>query len=265
MPKPEIEELQKSLSLQLNSLIISHSGQLDNPLIVDKLLDSVKLFPFGGKLPEYLFIYDYIKNEYSWVSNSFPNMTGFSINYLMGKSAEEGVSLLYNEDDIQFMGKLLDATYKHYATVPIAEKLHFSIEVSARYIHAEGRIFWTRQHWSPLMVDENGGVILALGQVVDLSTLVGSINHYYHIKLIKDGQTRILESLIRDNECIKQLSSQEAVVLREVAQGFTTKQIANRLSISFHTVESHRKNIIKKLNAENIQKALVIALTRGLI
>ncbi len=265
MAKPNLQELQKGLSTKLDDLINNHSGEVDDPKKVEALLQSVKLFPLGNNLSEYMFIYDYVHNKYTWVSENFTLMTGYPLDLLQGKDASSGVKLLNNEEDVQFMTDLVEATYKHLKKLPIEDKLNLSIEISAQYKTKEHKVFWTRQQWAPLMIDENGGVILAIGQVSDLSTLVGSISHYYHIRLKKDDKTILLESMIRDYENLKQLTLQERNVLKEVAMGFTTKQIAERLSISFHTVESHRKNIIKKLNCDNIQKALALALTRGLI
>lgn len=43
----------------------------------------------------------------------------------------------------------------------------------------------------------------------------------------------------------------ERQVLAFVAMGLTTKEIADRLNLSHHTIESHRKNLLRKLNAKN--------------
>ena len=48
------------------------------------------------------------------------------------------------------------------------------------------------------------------------------------------------------------LTAREKEVLQLVAKGFSSKQIAHELSISKHTVESHRKNLLQKLKANNV-------------
>lgn len=57
------------------------------------------------------------------------------------------------------------------------------------------------------------------------------------------------------------LTSKEREVLSLVSSGLTTKEIADRLNISHHTVESHRKNLLRKCQAKNsaelIQKSLI--------
>jgi DNA-binding CsgD family transcriptional regulator len=46
-------------------------------------------------------------------------------------------------------------------------------------------------------------------------------------------------------------TSKEREVLSLVSSGLTTKEIADRLNLSHHTVESHRKNLRKKFQAKN--------------
>ena len=59
---------------------------------------------------------------------------------------------------------------------------------------------------------------------------------------------------------MKHLTAKEQTVLSLVSSGLTTKEIAHTLKISHHTVESHRKNLLRKCEARNsaelVQKAL---------
>lgn len=47
------------------------------------------------------------------------------------------------------------------------------------------------------------------------------------------------------------LTAKERTVLSLVSSGLTTKEIADALNISHHTVESHRKNLLRKCGAKN--------------
>ena len=47
------------------------------------------------------------------------------------------------------------------------------------------------------------------------------------------------------------LTTKEKAVLSLVSSGLTTKEIAGALNISHHTVESHRKNLLRKCGAKN--------------
>lgn len=52
------------------------------------------------------------------------------------------------------------------------------------------------------------------------------------------------------------LTSREADVLQLLAHGCTYSQVGDRLGVSLHTVESHVKNIYRKLNAHSARAAV---------
>jgi DNA-binding NarL/FixJ family response regulator len=61
------------------------------------------------------------------------------------------------------------------------------------------------------------------------------------------------------------LSAREKEVLRLVAEGLPTKQIAVSLSISERTVKFHVNSILRKLGADNRAQAVALAAQRGLL
>ena len=50
---------------------------------------------------------------------------------------------------------------------------------------------------------------------------------------------------------LRQLSPRQREVLQLISDGYSSKQIANLLSLSDHTIISHRKNLIEKFDAKN--------------
>lgn len=74
---------------------------------------------------------------------------------------------------------------------------------------------------------------------------------------------------IKKNEIIdpvlNELSERELEVLKAVAEGYSNKEIGERLFISHRTVDTHRTNIMKKLDVHNIAGLIRIALKNGLV
>ncbi|MGN0004316.1 MAG: response regulator [Sphingobacterium composti] len=68
-----------------------------------------------------------------------------------------------------------------------------------------------------------------------------------------------------DLKVIPKLTRREKEILVEAASGLTTPQIAEKLFISPHTVESHRKNLIVKFKTSNLTTAIKLALEYGII
>jgi len=61
------------------------------------------------------------------------------------------------------------------------------------------------------------------------------------------------------------LSKRETEVLKKIAQGYSSKDIAKLLFISENTVETHRRNLFAKLQANNVADLIVKAIARGYI
>jgi two-component system, NarL family, response regulator NreC len=81
--------------------------------------------------------------------------------------------------------------------------------------------------------------------------------------------TVVIKDLVQETEnsdssLISQLSSREREVLQLLAEGKTTKQIAGELFISSKTVETHRTNIMKKLNIHTLADLVKLAVREGL-
>jgi len=67
-----------------------------------------------------------------------------------------------------------------------------------------------------------------------------------------------------DRAGAKVLSVREREVLQIVAEGLSTKEIAKKLHISIKTVETHRRQIMKKLNIFSVAELTKYAVRKGL-
>jgi two-component system response regulator NreC len=61
------------------------------------------------------------------------------------------------------------------------------------------------------------------------------------------------------------LTPREREILINIAAGYTNRQIAQELNISFKTVDRHRENIMRKLNLHNRVELVKYAIEKGLI
>ncbi len=61
------------------------------------------------------------------------------------------------------------------------------------------------------------------------------------------------------------LTGREREVLRSIARGLSTKEIAARMSISARTVETHRANLMRKLELRSIARLTQFAIRAGLV
>ena len=61
------------------------------------------------------------------------------------------------------------------------------------------------------------------------------------------------------------LTATEKEILKEIAMGKTTREIATQRFVSVHTIMTHRKNIFRKLEVNNVHEATKFAMRSGLV
>ena len=79
---------------------------------------------------------------------------------------------------------------------------------------------------------------------------------------------RALETIItqqQEEESTSILTTTEMEIVKAIAQGKTTKEIAAERFSSIHTITTHRKNIFRKLGINTAHEAVKYALRAGLI
>jgi two-component system, NarL family, response regulator NreC len=76
---------------------------------------------------------------------------------------------------------------------------------------------------------------------------------------------KLMEPETDNGERSSVLTKKELVVLKYIAEGLNTKEIADKLTVSVKTVESHRLHIMEKLEIHNIAELIKHAIRIGLI
>lgn len=73
------------------------------------------------------------------------------------------------------------------------------------------------------------------------------------------------ESISPDGPFFSSLTPREIDVIKLIAKQFNTKEISDELNISVNTVETHRKNLISKLNVKNVVGLAIYAFKNNLV
>lgn len=74
------------------------------------------------------------------------------------------------------------------------------------------------------------------------------------------------KSFPKEQDCAPTvLSSREIDILRLAAKGLIAKEIADRLNLSTHTVYTHRKNIMRKLQLGTSSEMVLYAVSQGFV
>jgi DNA-binding NarL/FixJ family response regulator len=81
----------------------------------------------------------------------------------------------------------------------------------------------------------------------------------------QDITLQLMKSFKRNQDETSRLTDREIEIIRMIEQDFGNKQIADMLFISERTVETHRKNILRKTNTQTVVGLLKYAYERKII
>jgi DNA-binding NarL/FixJ family response regulator len=111
------------------------------------------------------------------------------------------------------------------------------------------------------------GYLLKDSAVQDLVSAIRAVmeGREYFSPPVQQELARMLREPAGPPRGIELLTDREREVLKLVAQGLPTKEIASRLFISARTVETHRANLMRKLDLHSVAKLTQFAIREGMV
>jgi two-component system, NarL family, nitrate/nitrite response regulator NarL len=99
-------------------------------------------------------------------------------------------------------------------------------------------------------------------ELLDAIITVGDGGTFYSNEILAE-YTRYKKEVVNNQNL--NLTTREVEVIQQIAKDFTNKQIAQNLFISERTVETHRKNILRKTNTHSVVALLEFAKANSLV
>ena len=87
----------------------------------------------------------------------------------------------------------------------------------------------------------------------------------YHSPQIQRQLTDLLRGGPPPARVLDTLTDRERDVLKRIAEGLSTKEIASLFDISTRTVETHRANLMRKLEVRSLAQLVRLAIREGLV
>ncbi|HEX2788139.1 MAG TPA: response regulator transcription factor [Ignavibacteria bacterium] len=108
---------------------------------------------------------------------------------------------------------------------------------------------------------------VAPGELIKAVKCVADNSPYLSIKLDKTLLKHHRDDLrkSRATQSVNNLTKRETQILTMLANGFSNKEVAFNFKLSVRTVESHRNNIMKKLNIKTVSGLTKYAISKGII
>lgn len=160
----------------------------------------------------------------------------------------------------------------YFLDVELPEMENLTLLRQIRRSYPSARIIVSMMHGEPWVIKEAlqldlNGVVLKSGDVSELTKEVRVVlqGGRYFSQKFEEFELRLSKRKKGMTECSTWLTQREKDVLREIAAGMQTREIAERLHVSVNTVESHRKSLMLKLEARNAVELVVKAIRMRLV
>ncbi|MDO6801575.1 LuxR C-terminal-related transcriptional regulator [Wenyingzhuangia sp. 1_MG-2023] len=231
-----------------NEIFKSHK-QYEKTVVEKHIQKLRELDEYLPPIQSFFAITNTTKQAYEFLSKNFDYTLGLD----RKKIAELGVPFMlshFHPDDLSIWLHAIEDLMKFtMSEVPFEDRVKLSYTLNFRIKNAKGEYLNAFDHQTPAYFDDQGKPVIGITHCTIIGNgeprpIIGSIkilndNDEYEMLYHKNYSQKLLTS---------SLTNREIDVLRLLSINNTSKQIAEKLFISSHTVDTHRKNIYKKLN-----------------
>jgi len=216
----------------------------------------------------------YIANKLSigTMGGMSEHFTGHPAGYWLNKNPEEYLQLLHPED-APYVMSYVKLIYEFLVALPHEKKNyirpHMYFRMRNPYLPQVYR--WVMFQYIDWEYAHDGMIACILHLVTDIThlkqdnavrmTILDSSeeNNQLFFSNVPQSEVQALDTIT-----VCRLSGRELDVLRLMAQGLSSKQIAAQLQIAKNTVDNHRQNLLKKTSTTSSAEAVAYALKNGL-
>ncbi|PSR56824.1 hypothetical protein AHMF7605_26665 [Adhaeribacter arboris] len=211
-------------------------------------------------------VFDLRTKKYVFVSSNIQRLLGYEPKEWMQGGMKFAKDRVHPEDATH-LWKLMRQVWEFLLALPTNDRQEYRFNCDYRLQKANGTYARLLEQNTILQTDNQGSVRYLLGVCTDITDwkktegLTASVISPQNETCLVCTSTSTEES--SPFEAL--LSKREKEVLKLIADGYSSKIIADMLSISFHTVNTHRQKIIEKTNVPNTGSLIQFAFNHKLI
>ena len=196
------------------------------------------------------FVVDVYKCNYTYASSNFVDLLGYDSHKIetLEKQGDYLESRIHPDDRAQLAA--LQVTLSQFI-------------YSFRILNARQQYIRVTSRHQVLEQDRNGKAWLVIGNMDISPDQKHSETVDCTVLNLKNGEFFSPSSLLMPSSL--NLTNREIEILRLIQKGLLSKEIADKLCISIHTVNIHRQNLLRKLGVQNSIEAIRLGQETGLL
>lgn len=217
------------------------------------------------------FIIDYTKSRHLLMTGDVKGIIGYHPRDFLDGGLDFLIDRFQPDDFRIFNEHVFKTNFQFLKSTPQEDHQKYLFETNYRLRRREkGENVTVLQRSSYLTDPETSLPTYCFGICFDITafkrddTIVRKIS-----KEDSGGKTELVQTLSTDHfypDPEKSvLSRREVELLKWVAEGYSTKQIAEKFSISVNTAMNHRKNMLRKTNSKNVAELISYAIRERII
>ncbi|MCG1037485.1 response regulator [Polaribacter sargassicola] len=198
------------------------------------------------------------------IKNTFQNNDDFYVTSVVNNGVEALDFINNNKVDIA----LLDVN------MPILDGIECAKEILQDHKNVKVAMLSMYQESSIIKNLINMGVKGYMLKTIPSEELLMAVQKIYEGKeyfnadvtkaLLTDEKSTVLHTYKKKSPLLETLTSREKEIIKYIAKGNTNSQVAEILFISPRTVDTHRTNIMRKLDVNNVASLIRFAFQNGL-
>jgi DNA-binding CsgD family transcriptional regulator len=206
-------------------------------------------------------IFDLCKREFIFHSSNFGILLGYKLDDYKNIGQEFFAGKIHPDDALKCSINGI-SVLKVLNNLSIDEKFNHKVITEYRMLNSQNKYVRLIEQYQVLELDSKGQIWLMLS-IVDVSSNQDELEESKS-QLLNFRTGNIVPMEV--SSTIKfELTKREREILKLVKNGFLSKEISEKLSISVHTVNTHRQRFLEKLGANNSFEAVIFAAKFGLL
>lgn len=196
-------------------------------------------------------VINFSKRNYFYVGESATAVTGYSSRKFFKGGLNFAMGMVFEEDHERMKQMHMDILEWHFSK-PLKHRTEYRYSQQFRIVRKDGKVIWFETHDFFVELDQEGKPLVCFQLCVDVTHLKKDENQSLKIsKVLKSGEQKLMKEFVYRKERKSVFTTRETEILKLLAKGLGSKQIAKKLGIDSTTVSKHRQNMLRKTNLLN--------------